>query len=102
MIQDLLESPPREHSECIGHHNRVFDTGNGFHGATAFPVGLDVDIEHSLLVEPGSTEAPLQRGFVFMTGMLCSGRFYLSRNPASAGFLMYGNVFFPAESVTSL
>ena len=27
-------------------HHRVFDAGNHFHGATAFPAGFDVNVEH--------------------------------------------------------
>ncbi len=44
----LLESLPRERSECSGYHHRVFDTGNHPDGTTTCVTGRYIDIEYSL------------------------------------------------------
>ena len=34
MVENLLESLPRERSECFGYHYRIFDAGNDVQGRT--------------------------------------------------------------------
>jgi hypothetical protein len=44
----LLESLPRERSECFGHHHRILYAGDYPDRVTAFPAGCDIDLEYTL------------------------------------------------------